>query len=40
MQGLENLKNCVGPRQYSVDSEAQMCAVGLSGLYLGFVGIH
>jgi len=36
---LENLKACVGPRQFSVDSEASLCYNGLPALYnFGFVG--
>ena len=38
-KGMENLKECVGPRQYSVVSQANFCYNGLPALYsLGFVG--
>lgn len=36
---MENLKECVGPREYSVVSQANFCYNGLPALYnLGFVG--
>lgn len=38
LQNINDLKDLVGIREYSVVSEEKFCFVGLPNLYLGFVG--